>query len=656
MNIHRQVSYLHLLHYICYLYKFVIKSFAFFVLSLQKCNAERKKTHTTPGLEKFEILRHDLGLPSIVNDPFPDGRIFDVFSACGSGVASNSVPHAVVFQGSDSRNSPAHSLLSLANQPQDMSSPSLVTPREVSLSANQMPALPPPANQMPALPSPANQMSPMSPPAYEDAIMASPMVQRNIFPQTPSHNTENLATLQTPSQAHFQAPSPVITRGSSLAERLAYRNPTFVPRDDVASTELRSDGSQFIVDVENEQKMVIDLFATTYPHLLPEEIYSKVMAYIRLKYNDIFSGLSMQQIKARVHATRSIAFGSGANFLQSLETYPNYLCLNSNLSFFQFQYSSPSTRSNGTAAFDRILCFAHPSNIHLLKYDGINAYIDGTFQTVPDPFYQMVTIMVLDQGSKMYHPCVHFLLTAKTSVLYFIMIQFLINLSNWEFDPSLVSLDFEEGLVGAIEEQFPDADISGCEFHWKACIQDRCKKRHSKKPEKNINIPKEKISYMMRKNKIDLLTIIPEDEVATKGIPFLQHDLETGGTGIVPGPEEQKEWKKFWDYMTTQWMSRTRLFNVHRFKDRKYRIWNRTNNPLESFHARLKRRFNTNNPNFAAFVQQLKGEADYQIEQLEAVRKNPELVPYRLPITIPDPPVAYTRFVESGLDYNMGNY
>lgn len=134
----------------------------------------------------------------------------------------------------------------------------------------------------------------------------------------------------------------------------------------------------------------------------------------------------------------------------------------------------------------------------------------------------------------------------------------------------------------------------------------------------------------------------------------MQHDIETRGTGINPGPEEQKMWKKFWNYMTTQWIQRTHLFHVHRFRNRQYRIWNRTNNPLESF--RLKRRFNTNNPNFGGFVQQLKEEANYQIEKLEEARKNPDNVPNRVPISIPDPPVAYTPFVESGQDYNMDNF
>ncbi|CAG9838173.1 unnamed protein product [Diabrotica balteata] len=41
-------------------------------------------------------------------------------------------------------------------------------------------------------------------------------------------------------------------------------------------------------------------------------------------------------------------------------------------------------------------------------------------------------------------------------------------LPNWK--PSLIKLDFEQAVIGALENNFPEAKISGCNFHFKQCI------------------------------------------------------------------------------------------------------------------------------------------------------------------------------------------
>ena len=59
----------------------------------------------------------------------------------------------------------------------------------------------------------------------------------------------------------------------------------------------------------------------------------------------------------------------------------------------------------------------------------------------------------------------------------------------------------------------------------------------------------------MTKNVIDILTIIPRGEIATKGILFVRSILEPN-----LGEEDLEKWGKLWTYFNSYWMSSMAFF------------------------------------------------------------------------------------------------
>ena len=75
-----------------------------------------------------------------------------------------------------------------------------------------------------------------------------------------------------------------------------------------------------------------------------------------------------------------------------------------------------------------------------------------------------------------------------------------------KFDPETIGVDFEQAFINALRECFPNAKIIGCLFHWKQAIRRKMI---------GLGIPKEVVSYFMRPGKLDLLTVLPPEDIAT---------------------------------------------------------------------------------------------------------------------------------------------
>ena len=56
---------------------------------------------------------------------------------------------------------------------------------------------------------------------------------------------------------------------------------------------------------------------------------------------------------------------------------------------------------------------------------------------------------------------------------------------------------------------------------------------------------------------IELLTVIPIEEIVEKGIPYIQKNFDVGNY--------QKQFDIFWEYFINQWMNNTdpTLWNIH---------------------------------------------------------------------------------------------
>ena len=94
-------------------------------------------------------------------------------------------------------------------------------------------------------------------------------------------------------------------------------------------------------------------------------------------------------------------------------------------------------------------------------------YMDGTFKTCPVLYTQFFSLHGL--VNEYVVPLVFVLLSDKLAATYHRLFSFvceaLFKLGT-VFNPRTILSYFESGLIEAIQNQFPDAEHSGCHFHF----------------------------------------------------------------------------------------------------------------------------------------------------------------------------------------------
>ena len=80
-----------------------------------------------------------------------------------------------------------------------------------------------------------------------------------------------------------------------------------------------------------------------------------------------------------------------------------------------------------------------------------------------------------------------------------------------------VYLDFEKALINAARDQFKDAILIGCFFHFKQALR---------KHMMSIAIDREQIKIAMTENVVDILCIMPKSEILKKGVPCVQDTIK----------------------------------------------------------------------------------------------------------------------------------
>ncbi|POM80008.1 Hypothetical protein PHPALM_2208 [Phytophthora palmivora] len=173
-------------------------------------------------------------------------------------------------------------------------------------------------------------------------------------------------------------------------------------------------------------------------------------------------GLSEQQVLRRVYRARSQHFSS--NVHGTVEIPPLSLALNEAVPFFQFHYVT-TNRANLHKP-TRVLGWAHPSLVDLLRYHGTTLFIDRTFRCVPRGYKQCVIFMVHDRAS------------VRSGDSYWDIIHFIVQGTDQQIEPTEIVCDFESALIDAVQTQFPNAIIVGCLFHLKQVLR-RAMKRFS---------------------------------------------------------------------------------------------------------------------------------------------------------------------------------
>ena len=142
---------------------------------------------------------------------------------------------------------------------------------------------------------------------------------------------------------------------------------------------------------------------------------------------------------------------------------------------------------------------------------------------------------------------------------------------------------------------------------------------------------------------LDLLCVIPREEVGTKGIRFLRKKLEKGKQKL--SKKEREGYDTFWKYFEKQWLPIVEKWNICEKDGDYFDMVNRTNNGLESYNRHVNQLFPTR-PTLIAFVQVIEGESRHQAQILSDIRTGKIAEPSRKHVqTIPAIPDEYDRFI-----------
>lgn len=176
----------------------------------------------------------------------------------------------------------------------------------------------------------------------------------------------------------------------------------------------------------------------------------------------------------------------------------------------------------------------------------------------------------------------------------------------------------------------------GCLFHlkqaWRKYLVEKIKM-----PSDDV------IKEAMKVGGLDLLCILPRDEVTEYGIPYLRAILENGQpTSVTDG------WVTFWAYFTTQWLPILSSWNICGEDGSYIEMVNRTNNGVESYNRRINDLFKKT-PTMIEFVKILEEESRYQSSRRINIMLDREVDPSKLraaPVPIPTIPEACHRYKE----------
>ena len=106
-------------------------------------------------------------------------------------------------------------------------------------------------------------------------------------------------------------------------------------------------------------------------------------------------------------------------------------------------------------------------------------FLDATFKIAPKDFSQVLNIIVYNPRLRLYIPTCFILMSNKTESSYTMALECLKQIAlslKLSLSPTPVMSDFELALRNGIKNSFPNAQISGCYFHYTKCLWNKISK------------------------------------------------------------------------------------------------------------------------------------------------------------------------------------
>ena len=226
------------------------------------------------------------------------------------------------------------------------------------------------------------------------------------------------------------------------------------------------------------------------------------------------------------------------------------------------------------------LLFISPEGSHILRTSEI-WFADGTFRTAPDLYSQVYLIFgQLPNGQII--PCAYSLLPDKRSSSYQYVWQTVRDIVN-PASPKTILVDFEQAEIKACREVYPEADISGCFFHFKKALEANIGKKGCKK---QVN---ETAKYQKILNYLLALAFVPCEEVNDTWDRVIKPFITEDASELTP------EMTSFISYFEANYLGELSRFG-RRLKPRiRVNLWNKfkfavegqpiTNNGAEAFNG-----------------------------------------------------------------------
>jgi len=152
----------------------------------------------------------------------------------------------------------------------------------------------------------------------------------------------------------------------------------------------------------------------------------------------------------------------------------------------------------------------------------------------------------------------------------------------------------------------PQVSIIGCLFHWKQAIRRKLAK---------MKFGDDLTAKLMRPDMLEVLTLIPHDEVISSGFQYIYHRLQPDHVG-------RTQLDEFFQYFRNTWIKKFSVkdWNISRFLDTGNELANRTNNPLEKYNRVLNELFPHPHPSLKDFVVKLRCEAERVFQEYQNVQ------------------------------------
>ena len=249
---------------------------------------------------------------------------------------------------------------------------------------------------------------------------------------------------------------------------------------------------------------------------------------------------------------------------------------------------------------ERIIIFATKKDLEILCNSNC-IYLDGTFKSCPDLFYQLFTLHAFVEGKQF--PFVYVLLPGKTRILYDRMFHMLKEACwncNFQMNPKKIMSDFESSLIPSIAIQFPGSKHKGCFYHFSQAIWRKV----------------QSLGYQTEYLHNDQIRVFIREMMALAFIP--EWEVSIGFQSLCTDTPEDLNVGEFTDYMDRTWINGT-------FKPELWNVFDsngpHTNNHLEGWHNRLNSFLGRRHPNIyqlMEFITKEQAVIDIEILQLQS--------------------------------------